>query len=1091
MLSQRYYIEKKRTNNSIWKLHNLLGRKFESHICAVLKEELSEYYDLGVKIRQTSATRDGGRDIIIESTVDLPDVLCTDFHIGKANEMKIYIECKSSDGYLVSYDNVASNLDRIKSHNVQYYVLVTNTTVVPYAYHMLKTKCKELGVHFVLIDQFLLHSYLSKKRALIGEVGVIETEEGLYFEYQILTLDNDGSNHEIYLLVRNYKDSNEMITLNLYSDVNWNIASSDEIKFIVNPNSYNSIRLDVNYSSNGGIDELKILLKSYSSEHSVKIKGIKRTNVFAPPLHGKIHKAFIEEISAFFTVKDGLAYYLFGEAGTGKTRILDEVHKKLSEKNISIFRVLCTKNEALVKQKLLAFLNNEGFLDDLYEDTALIDVITHINCKGRKCLIILDDLHNLISMLNDIKQILNSKLPDNFKILFVGRDDFSMGSVNYFNFLQWCLTEDGIRGKKLNCMDDEDSTGLIKSIIQEVPEIVLDRIKNASNNNPLFIIQFIEYLLETNVGVLVSRSAIGINNIAEFSAKDYIPANIESLYKMRIDNLLNTDRGGECVEFLYIYAALGVQLSQDKLPQEFENKSEVLQVLRDRNFITFRKDHTSNIIHESLYLFLKNKLLNDLKMYKKIAKKILGLPLLLNDLSNFEKGELYFYSGDVQTTRNFFKPIINFCRNIENFTAVNIEIEYYEYLEIVYRLLKNDTDVNTLKNLFMCRISTTLHYYTPVRAIDECEIIEVRAKENTYLRDDVSFFSEITVLKAHSCVNAGRLKTAEKYFVDLLASCLIQNDCIDDKSKFDMYDRLCGLYIRYNSYTLAEKFNKMAIHTANEIGSDALLGLTEITKAKMKFYINQGEAYEHLIKAKKHLLISKTKRNLSHNNITLFGYKAIKHSNEPEKLNELKSELLMCLNEAVTNIYPSLIIRCYLVLAIVDFLQDCNGKYNLSKMWIQKGINASIQYGIASYIWMFYNQQLIISTNLNEDYDYRLKIVSTIHRLLKRQNLLNIMGAEITYANIPVITNILKFYAELCYEKEFNRILNGIDYIRLKSTCNFACKKSLCAHSCVDDDSNNKKQYERIINGKLLFADERNCDYKFVDKKSGYFIVFA
>lgn len=1088
MLSKRYFINNK-LNNLLWELGDLLGNGFESHIVEVIKKQLLPYYDRGVSLTSTSRTRDDGKDIVISSKIDLLDIIENNFYIGNLDTMKIYIECKSSNKGPISFNDITGNIDRISKDKINYFVLITNTTIMPYTYYILENKCKRLNIKFMLVDQYILYKYLKKQKSMIGNINIYTNITNIYSEYQILSYENNNKNKcEIFLLLRNYKCTTEKIDINLISNRNWKI-DNDLSFYVLLPNQGTCINLNVSKQFNDGSDDLSFLIKTKSSEHVIDITGVNLSNSFNPAFVGKQHIEIVRELYQLIQSDSYIIRYIIGEAGTGKTRIIDELEKETSGKNISVLRISCTKNETLLKNKISSFLIKEGFINEISKINDLYEILNSIKSSYKKCLIIFDDFHNLTEQLDTIKKLFFNTMSKNLKIIFVGRNDYSVENLKYFNFLSLCENKKAqIKGYILRCMDDNDASDFIRNIIPDIPEIVFLRIKKMSNNNPLFIIQFIEYLLEINLAEVVNRSLICICNIDKFSSLTYIPGKIEDLYKKRFSNLSINSEYDECLEFMYIFAMLGIQISKDKIICFFENNQEKLDILIKRKFIKFNNDSTINIFHESIYLYLNKLISKKPSLRKKIAKKIISKPYLMENLSDFDCGQINFYAGNNKEAEKKFVPIIDFCRNINNYTAININIEYYEYLESVFKLVENRKDFELLCNILICKIYTALHYFTPIKAIDECEEAERKIKIKQELNSNNKLITNILTLKAHSCVNAGRLKQAQNIYIKLLSQYMVDNQCLDKKSNFDMYDRLSGLYLRYNKSSAAENFNLAATCIAQELDSKVLLGLTEITKAKLSLYSDFTKSYSHLENARDYLIKSGVKRNISHNNITIAAYTIMKNKKNSIVLSKIKNNLIDYLDEAIQNFYPSSIIRCYLLLAISDFcINDDN--FFKSSAWIQKGIDSSIHHGILTYIWMFYNLKFIIATKLDKEPHDIAVIAEIIFKILKQQNLLQSVETNLTYSNILVFTNILRFYSKHSFEKTFYNKISQMNLSERNSTCDFNCGKDECLYSCANDIGLFRKQYHRIKTGKLLFTD--NYSYDFIDEETGYYIVFA
>ena len=70
---------------------------------------------------------------------------------------------------------------------------------------------------------------------------------------------------------------------------------------------------------------------------------------------------------------------------------------------------------------------------------------------------------------------------------------------DYYSFVHFTENDKRVWTWKLTSFSDDDTKNFIRLIIERIPDVALDRIWRMSNNNPLFIIHFIEYLLELNL----------------------------------------------------------------------------------------------------------------------------------------------------------------------------------------------------------------------------------------------------------------------------------------------------------------------------------------------------------------------------------------------------------------------------------------------------------------------------------------------------------------------------------------------------------------------------------------------------------------
>lgn len=1090
MLSQRYYITEP-TNNEHWPMGDFTGHDFENWIYDLLVRELNTRLEETVTIELTPGSRDDGKDIVITSGIDLENIFNLNFFLRERPEIKIYFECKCSDEYNISYDSVLSKVSKVKNDNIQYYILVTNKTITAYTYYQLQEEFKQHNIEFYLVDQYLLYRIFSKYEASPIAVENLDLPEKLYAEYQVFT-PQASKEYQIYILLRNYSAQNILFHLHLLSDWNW-MSQPQEYKSVVEAWNYKIINVKVSQKYNDGIEDLKFHLNSNTTESTFRVKGVHASLNFEPSLCGKQHKEIITKFSADIIKKEfkGIRY-LYGEAGTGKTRLVYEILNKISGKNVITKHISCN-NDTQTKQNIYDFLYKHNLINEICLGKSLAKCLSSIKESERRFLIILDDIHNLNTLLDEIKKVDFHIIPDHVALLLIGRNDFSIGSMQYYNFIAYCRDISGMKGEILYCMDDDDTEVLIRSIIQDIPDIVLKRIKGASNNNPLYIIQFIEYLLELNLAHIINRETIGIYNVDNFSNHLYIPAKIEKLYQQRKNNLQNLPSGNLLQQLLFILSFLERPISIYTLKHTLHISDSDINLLLFRKFIKFVDYQEKQIwfYHESLFLYFKKCIRKQLNNFEQVLNSILTNDLLFDMLAEFQKGELFFYIGDYTKAKIFFEPITSFCKTIKNYTTCRTDLSFLPYLDLIFDMYSHINDVKLLKNCVIYKIYTILHYFTPVRAIEVCNDIEKKISVHPLLKGDIQLKNTINILKCHSYVNAGQLRNAENSYQKLISNYILSPETFANESAFDMFERLSGLYIRYNNYEVADHYNKISESFAKNMLDDNLMGLVEITRAKLNFYRNTETSYTHLLKAKDYLSQGGAQRNLLHNDITIAAYQIMYSHLNNKQFKEMNSVVSDFLKISIENQYPSLIIRSYLLLGIIDILTyEKQNRYQAALDFINKGIDASIQYGLPSYIWMLYNLKFIIAVNQKERIEYIEKLAETTYSLIKQQNLLSWGYRDFTYGNIPVITNVVRFYAEQKFESEFYRKVSQINYQNKSIFYDFYDFNEQNTISEYPDIEALNVEYRRVLEGKLLYMDEK-VSYKIKDIHTGYFIVFA
>ena len=91
---------------------------------------------------------------------------------------------------------------------------------------------------------------------------------------------------------------------------------------------------------------------------------------------------------------------------------------------------------------------------------------------------------------------------------------------------------------------------MINILFEDIPSEIINQIVNASQCNPFYIIQFIEYLFDIKLVKLLNRNTIGIINIEEFATRINLPQKINELIDKRVEVLNKGPLGFKYVEFL-------------------------------------------------------------------------------------------------------------------------------------------------------------------------------------------------------------------------------------------------------------------------------------------------------------------------------------------------------------------------------------------------------------------------------------------------------------------------------------------------------------------------------------------------------------
>lgn len=1090
MLSQVQYINQTNFVKD-WSLGEWIGIPFEKHLYRVLSRHM-EKYNGKVLVYDTPSSRDDGKDIIIESQIDIHDLMGNCFYLRGRTKIKIYIECKTSNSDKISWNQLAGNVARVENDDIQYYVVVTNTTLVPYTFYQFAKSTKERNIEFILVDKSLLVPYLMKECALIGEVEFADLknnqQQRICSEYQVLRYEKDMQVcFEIYLLIRNYNFETEKIKIILGTDHDWTL-SPDEIDILLEKNQFRCLKLVAKRNYFSGIDQLNIIFQLNHSKNIIEVKGMNLDFDFVPPMHGKQHFEVLDKLFNLITTSTTFqARFLIGESGCGKSRIIDELYTKVLGRNVLMFPIKCTRNEANVKSDLIKLLTEKGVLREVQNNASLEYIIKQIDTEFHRCVLIFDDIHNLNELLIEIKKVALICVDKAITVVFVGRNDYSVGTLDYYSFLQWCQENSDIKGDEITNLTEPDAANLIRSIINDVPSIVLQGLLLKSNHNPLFIVQFIEYLLEINLAHIINRTTVGILNIDTFATKNHIPDAIEKIYKNRCGIIAKEPNGVYMLNFLYLVSFIGITFPKEISLLYFKDNNQLIDTLIKRKFLTFSENGELCFFHETLFLYFRHELMFNARAHKNIWKEILNFVEYLNQ---FDCGVAYFYNNDYKLSSEKLAPILSACDSMKNYSAVNINREYYDYLDIIYKLTEREKNVELQKKILLYKVYTALHYYAPMVSVNECARATELMNSNKKLSKDDLFLYSIKELMAHGYMNAGQLKNSERYLTECLTMSMLYPKKFEAASKFDMYDRLSGLYIKYNHFLLSENYNKLSEELAIEIGDTDLLALALITKAKLNLYINPKIAEKSLLKAKDLLAEKNSKRTFFHNELSIIVQQLPLHKDDMSWISNTKTLADYYRRLSIENNFSSSVIRSYLILAVLEFQSNSSTNcFEKAEMLISQGIDASIKYGIGTYIWEFYNLKLIIASRLHKNEEYIMKIVETIKRMLKQQNLFYLGTLDFCYANILVLTNIGKYFTK---ETEFYRFMNSISCNEglYNSSCNFNCDDPHCQYVCERAVDQFQSQLKHVRQNHLLLMD-KSMTYPLFDEKTGYYIALS
>lgn len=1044
------------------------GSDFENIMHKLVSNYLQKYFIQGLRLKKTPNTRDDGRDMIITSPVDF-FLWGKEFkHKNKKDIITVYIECKSTKDIRVSRDKFSHNILVANDSNIDYFVLITNKGITPEAYYLAMTNAEENGYEFVLFDKILLNIFTSSNYLPSSEETI---------SYQIMTGFENGENRlDIFLLFQNHSSQKQLFKYKLKSNRNWKLSEEALNKFI-EPYSCMAVRVTALKVYNDGIDNL---LLNVEYDNNTKIVSINSSNVnyiFETPLVGQQHKELINSISEkILNNYQKLIFHVHGEAGIGKTRIKDEIVRNIQDCGIDIVEFRCMeKRQEFDKQEFISSMTEKG-------------IILNSSNQYSRYVVVLEDFHYASQCLADyIVYCSNpSVLFDNpISFIILGRSDDTIFNKDYIMFTEFAKKSKFIFDNEIKKLELSDCMALIKSIIKEVPQKVLDDICYAAENNPFYVIQFIEYLLENKLVNIANRNTVGIINAATFKEKIYIPRNVEELLEKRI-NLLREYVGEVAYDFLLILAFKKNICASELFDKLFTLDKSSKEYLMLHHFIKI--DCTKqNIIfeHENIYQYCSKLLLSDCTS-NNIYKKIYKTDTIFESLNKFEKGKVYYKNKLYDKALDSYQEIIKQVKLFDNVAAINMPFYYLEYIDDIYFIFLKTKEEEMCEKCILSILYISLHNISNGYASDNIKSVEKKIKENH--KHNYKLQISYKQMKMHYYMQCGNNLKAFQLGSELLALERYSNsDLFSSDVKFNLFDRMSSLYNQLNHKELAVLYNKLAFDVAKNENSNTFYALSFMTSSKICFFENSDESLEHMQNAQKYISCIKNSRLSCHNQLSIISAKCLIQPDMDKKdlLQAVKEQL-----DIATEIqYPIAQIRSYYLMAVLLYCQSHEiVDWDLIISYLDKAIELCIYNASIKLLPNIYNMKAIVANDLKENTDLIFKYYNTMFLYLKQQNQLFLGNFDFTYSNVINLTNYALFLLKNNSENEYYNFMSQISGYGIDVFCNFKCSDNkLCFYSCTNILDKFKEIEQGLLKHRFINGFDAS-KYNLTDQNAEYYI---
>ena len=1058
------------------------GLEFEQLIYDYIANELQFAFSHGAELVKTPNTRDGGVDLIITAPMPIT-IMGQKFLMCGKDKITIHVECKYTTHRTLALEKFSKNLLIATTKKIDYFLLVTNASISPYSFFQATNNLTNNRTCFKYIDQDTLLMYIDGKPGTL--IPIVKKIPKLFIAYQTEKRYINGQlGLDLYIMFKNNMPETSTCTLQLLSDRNWEIEENT-IEMILAGSESICKKISVEKVNYDGEDDILLQFLLDGERKTVQIMGTSMHYNFVLPFTGEAHKQLYHKIVQQVTNNDTLhTLCLVGEAGIGKTRIIDEVYNTISMRGNTCFRFTCTCESSFSD---FCEIIKKHFKLSLSSSPSLVEIAKELSANSyKRYFIVIEDIHNASTrFFQELQSLENANLIESpLYFVVTGRDDDTVCNDSYYAYLDWCKhreNNDNLCYKKVTHLEKEECINLIRFIINDAPSFIIEKIEEFSRGNPFFLIQYIEYLLETQIIYLINRNTVGITNATTFSGNLYIPKKIEELLEQRF-NIISKQQPPHVMDFLYALAYIG---GSAKI--EFQNYfwgDDNPQELRSlfQNHILKLTTQGVCFDHESIYMFFREKIKN--KKIKNICCQILySNSAVFSLLPPLKKGEVFLYIGEINLAKAYLRTPINELLNITNISSINLSPEYYEYYFSLYQFSNEIGFCNLDKNALIGIVYTAVHNLSSGRVSLAFQFVNSQIQK--YYRDDLNLKTSIAVLYAHYYLSAGQMSKAKQYITELLALERCSPDLFDDQTRFNLFDRASSLYLQENHIEPAQKYNQMSLYIAKKCNDYRLVTLSKIIEAKICFYTDVHRALNLMKEAEKFLCQESAIRIECHNKIGMLTAKILISGANMETSQKYVTDAMNLLKEALQIGYPLAIIRMHYLLAVLYYLSN---EVSLAKQHLDNGIETSIRIGNIKLLPHYYNMKLIITAREDQPITVLARYAETAIEYLRQLNMLFLGACDFGSSNIINITNHAIFLREYMPETESYKFMRNIEFYGSNQICDFDCSSHKeCRYSCHKNREVYLDNYKRIAQGKLLFMNQK-CEYHFKDSNTPFYI---
>lgn len=1046
----------------------MIDQQFELLVQDLILHDLIEQGS-AAKVSRVLERPQRGKDLVVRASEDI-FLFGIPLECRSSSGLTVHVECKWASAPALSFERVASNAAQNRDIGCDAFMVVTNSLFTAGALWDLHALFRDTNTRLIVIDGPRLSEivagagYGDAERFRIAEtVQPDQDMDGVVVRDDMIRRELGSA--EITLALQNRTPEARSGRVFLQSDSEWTLEQAEsELLVYLPPFGVQAFRLnakrevfDRTASLRIGLD-LNGALRSFSREYVGRLD-------FYPEFVGAEHEAALAGLlDAFAGLRNGttsglLLGTVLGPAGTGKSRLVQELETRLEDVRFRWFRHefpepgVATRFDALLhRAATIGF--PIGDPEEIRDAESLIRSFTRTasGFGGQIPVLVLEDCHNANAESCEALIELLRTPPSRERpvaVLLTGRTDHSHGNADFERLADLVLdlpAQHGATHVVLARFDTDVARRFIARIIRDAPSHVVDVIERLSGRVPAHIVQCVEWLLDMSAVRVVHRSAVGIVDHQRFiSRMDQLPRTMVALLADRFDFLAEAAVGESAQRVLAAAALIGSSPPTALLSLAGADlEAAVRELLIGRRFLEPAGDAARlRWHHENLLLHFRSWLIGDADPPRKeprggrareswsgwtargrnlaasAAAELRKHPGLLADLDPLSLGRLASLAGDHAAAVDLWRPMLDDVRAVAGYSTADIPTAYFEHLRFAYeslRLLGREPKLlpAILKTLtYIGGYSLSLAHGTSAAdfGLGRLSGLRIEPGEKARLR------CWLDCLKAHFLMDAGFVRHSQGLLLELQAELEADRALGEDATLgFEVYNCLGMLYGYLNHSKLALRCFGIGDAYAERLG-DSRLKAKQLADRTILYQFSDFALWARLVKEAEQLNAEGgTVRHQQHAHVVTLYLQFLICRGNPGELERIARELDAIRKNCETASYFSLMPRLYLLRAAISYALATDNLaasrhddrlLDEAQQAADHGLGIGIQRGIGFISWQLRNLKAMIALRRANHLAARENLFSAFE-IMRTDGLLFLGHADLSCPNQIVLANYVK-----------------------------------------------------------------------------------